>query len=99
MKTATETISRNSACWCGSGKKYKKCHIYQDRESSLNNLKLSGKMKRERQIIIKTEEQIEGIRKSCKMTKDLLDMLEEKIEEGITTNKINECNNLFILRV
>lgn len=25
-----ETIGRNSACWCGSGKKYKKCHYQFD---------------------------------------------------------------------
>jgi preprotein translocase subunit SecA len=22
----SETIGRNDPCWCGSGKKYKKCH-------------------------------------------------------------------------
>ncbi|HJH15504.1 MAG TPA: SEC-C domain-containing protein, partial [Bilophila wadsworthia] len=21
-------IGRNDLCWCGSGKKYKKCHLY-----------------------------------------------------------------------
>ena len=25
-----ETIGRNDACWCGSGKKYKKCHCQFD---------------------------------------------------------------------
>ena len=43
-----------------------------------------------RRIIIKSEEQIEGIRKSCQLTKNLLDMVEERISEGITTNDINE---------
>jgi hypothetical protein len=23
---------RNEACWCGSGRKYKKCHLAQDEE-------------------------------------------------------------------
>jgi uncharacterized protein YecA (UPF0149 family) len=23
---------RNEACWCGSGKKYKKCHFHDDEE-------------------------------------------------------------------
>ena len=41
-------------------------------------------------IIYKTEEQIEGIRKSCQLTKNLLDMIEERISEGITTNEIDE---------
>jgi methionyl aminopeptidase len=39
---------------------------------------------------IKTEEQIEGIRKSGVLTKKILDIVEDKIKEGITTNQINE---------
>lgn len=27
-----ETPGRNDACWCGSGKKYKKCHLRSDRQ-------------------------------------------------------------------
>ncbi len=23
-------LGRNEACWCGSGKKYKKCHLAED---------------------------------------------------------------------
>ena len=23
-------LGRNDACWCGSGKKYKKCHLAED---------------------------------------------------------------------
>lgn len=26
----TERPGRNEACWCGSGKKYKKCHLAAD---------------------------------------------------------------------
>jgi len=26
VKTAQENIGRNDPCWCGSGKKFKKCH-------------------------------------------------------------------------
>jgi preprotein translocase subunit SecA len=26
VKTEQEKIGRNDPCWCGSGKKYKKCH-------------------------------------------------------------------------
>ena len=27
MKTAANSLSRNAPCWCGSGKKFKKCHL------------------------------------------------------------------------
>ncbi len=33
-KTAKASIGRNDPCWCGSGKKYKNCHLRQDRASS-----------------------------------------------------------------
>jgi uncharacterized protein YecA (UPF0149 family) len=26
VNTAEDNIGRNDPCWCGSGKKYKKCH-------------------------------------------------------------------------
>jgi preprotein translocase subunit SecA len=29
-KTSKEKIGRNDPCWCGSGKKYKQCHMKQD---------------------------------------------------------------------
>jgi uncharacterized protein YecA (UPF0149 family) len=28
---AEAPLGRNSPCWCGSGKKYKKCHLAQDK--------------------------------------------------------------------
>ncbi|MFZ1946732.1 MAG: SEC-C metal-binding domain-containing protein [bacterium] len=27
-------LQRNDQCWCGSGKKYKKCHYEEDRKRS-----------------------------------------------------------------
>ena len=41
-------------------------------------------------IYIKNEEQIEGIRKSSQLTKKLLDMVEDRIAEGVTTNEIDQ---------
>ena len=88
MKTAANSLSRNAPCWCGSGKKFKKCHLGKEQipshpmqEKPLFNDKL---------IYIKNEEQIEGIRKSSQLTKKLLDMVEDRIAEGVTTNEINQ---------
>lgn len=41
-------------------------------------------------IIIKNEEQIEGIRKSCQLAADALDHAEQFVKAGITTEQINE---------
>ena len=48
-------------------------------------------------IVIKTEEQIEGIRRSSQLTCDILDMLEERIVPGITTEDINRWVHEYTL--
>jgi methionyl aminopeptidase len=79
-------LLRNDICWCGSGKKYKKCHMDQDIFISNLEKKVGYKIPRD---IMKTEEQIDGIRKSCKLTHEILDMVSERIKAGVTTNDIN----------
>ncbi len=27
-------LGRNEPCWCGSGKKYKKCHLFEDEKKA-----------------------------------------------------------------
>ena len=79
-------LLRNDLCWCGSGKKYKKCHMETD---VFDGIPKASK-KPPKGVIIKTEEHINGIRKSCKLTRDILDMVATRITAGITTNEINE---------
>ena len=79
-------LSRNDPCWCGSGKKYKHCHLQQD--LSIRHGRRSSR-RPANEIIIKTEEQIEGIRKSSQLTRQILDMLEERVVPGITTDDID----------
>ena len=78
---------RNDLCWCGSGKKYKKCHLEED--NKLLKYEEEGYILPSMKII-KTPEQIEGIRKSGKLTAEILDMVGEKTKAGITTNEINK---------
>ena len=79
--------NRNDLCWCGSGKKYKKCHLEEDNKL-IKYEDLGFDIPSHK--IIKTPEQIEGIRKSGKLTRDILDIVEERIGVGVTTNEINE---------
>lgn len=79
-------LSRNDLCWCGSGEKYKKCHMDQDQWLSELSRKVGVKIPKR---IIKSKEQIEGVRKSGVITKGILDMLEDKIKPGISTEEIN----------
>ena len=32
-----ERLGRNDLCWCGSGKKYKKCHLFEDEKKQSRN--------------------------------------------------------------
>jgi len=88
MKTAANSISRNSPCWCGSGKKFKKCHL--GKEQNQSSPKHEKPHFSNRMIYIKSEDQIDGIRKSGQLTKKLLDMVEDRIAEGVTTNEIDQ---------
>lgn len=80
-------LNRNDACWCGSGKKYKKCHEAFDRH--LDSLRLRGK-KVPSHRLIKTEEDIKWIREAGKINTAVLDLVAEKIHAGMTTNEIDQ---------
>lgn len=80
-------LSRNDPCWCGSGKKYKHCHLKQDLAEARAQRKLITRRRRE--VIIKTDEQIAGIRRASHLTRDILDEITDRIQPGITTEQIN----------
>jgi len=49
-------------------------------------------------VIIKNAEQIEGIKKSCRVVRDLLNYLHEYIKPGITTLEIDTIAHDYILK-
>lgn len=82
--------SRNEACWCGSGQKYKTCHLESDleRDRILSECRKQG-FPVPSLALIKTHEEIEGIRKACQLTCSILDQLNDIIKPGMTTDAIN----------
>ena len=78
---------RNDACWCGSGKKYKKCHLAIDEQ--LQHLFEQGKEVPAR-ALLKTAEDIEGIKRSAEVNVGVLDYVAERIKPGVTTQQIDE---------
>lgn len=80
-------LNRNELCWCKSGLKYKNCHLEFDRK--LINLKRKGYIVPTKNLI-KTKEQIEGIKKSAEINNGLLDLISENIKEGMTTEEIDK---------
>ena len=79
-------IGRNDLCWCGSGIKYKKCHEAFDEKISL--YKDQGCIVPPKEII-KTPEQIIGIRESGKVNTAVLDFISEQLHVGMTTEEID----------
>lgn len=88
-------LSRNDVCWCGSGKKYKKCHM--DQDTALYSYQEQGYTLPPRGVV-KTQEQIEGIRRSSKLTKEILDKVGDMIKAGVTTNEINRWVHDYTLQ-
>ena len=82
-----ETIGRNSACWCGSGKKYKKSHYQFDER--LKEMAQEGHLIPSHDMI-KNKEQIDGIRESGKINIAVLDYVAEHIGPGVTTQQIDD---------
>ena len=79
-------LGRNDACWCGSGKKYKKCHA--DFDEKLSELEAAGHVIPPHKLI-KTPNQIEGIRQSAKVNIAVLDYVAAHIRAGISTAEID----------
>lgn len=81
------SLDRNSKCWCGSGLKYKKCHL--DFDERLSSLELEGYEVPSRDMI-KNAEEIEAIKKSAAINDAVLDLVAENIKEGMSTEEIDK---------
>lgn len=80
-------IGRNDPCWCGSGIKYKNCHMHFDEK--IQQIREQGHLVPDHSMI-KTAEQIEGIRKSGNVNIAVLDRVAEEIHEGMSTEEIDQ---------
>lgn len=78
---------RNDACWCGNGKKYKKCHEAFDEKLQRFWDKGLDVLPRD---LYKTPEDIEGIKRSAAINIGALDYVAEHIHAGVTTEEIDQ---------
>ncbi len=84
-------MHRNDPCWCNSGKKFKKCH-YPDEGPHAAERKVREEYQRKYEILIKTPEQIEGIRRSGHLAAKILNELCAAAKEGVTTQALNDLS-------
>mgnify|MGYP006277290591 FL=1 len=85
-KEAGGKVGRNDPCPCNSGKKYKKCCMNADKK----RMDIRQEYREKHDIIIKTQDQIEGIRRCGRLLLSIMDKVEAIIEPGIKTDLINE---------
>lgn len=75
-------IGRNDPCWCGSGEKWKKCHF--------PKLGLREEYAKQWRIHLKSEREIEGIRRSGHLAAQILQETCRRAKEGVTTEELND---------
>ncbi len=80
-------MERNELCWCGSGKKYKKCHM--QLENKMLFLASEGHIVPNRNML-KTPEQIAEIKKSAALNTAVLDHVAKHIHAGMSTAEIDK---------
>jgi methionyl aminopeptidase len=75
---------RNGPCWCGSGKKYKKCHLQTDLEKGGQVTSAST-----RPSMLKTPEEREGMRKAGAFNGQLMDHIRPFVKAGVSTGDLD----------
>jgi methionyl aminopeptidase len=78
---------RNDPCWCGSGMKYKACHM--DMDERILDYRQKGHIVPDHSMI-KTKPQIGGIRESGKINTAVLDYVADHIRVGLSTGDIDD---------
>lgn len=91
-----EKIGRNDPCWCGSGKKYKTCHMALDEK--IRHYELQGHMVPDRSLL-KSKEQIQGIRDSSVLNIAVLDAVDKMIGPGVSTQQIDDLVHGMTIRM
>lgn len=81
-------ISRNDPCWCGSNKKWKKCHYPELPKVSFEKIKED--YLKQYGIIVKNFEQIEKIKIACKVAASILDEICHLVKVNMTTQDIDD---------
>ena len=75
----------NNPCWCGSGKKYKKCHLRADMEKS----GATGKKINAETRMIKTPAEIDGMRRAGAFNGELMEYIRRYVKAGVSTGELD----------
>lgn len=87
-------LGRNAPCPCGSGLKYKRCCL--GKEGSENRVKELYYKKYG--IRLKAKADIEGIKRCGRLALKTLDLVEQALRPGITTDELNSLVHEFTIK-
>ena len=90
-------MKRNDPCWCGSGKKYKKCHL--DFDARLEDLDLNINLSQIRPThdLIYNAKEVELIKKAAVINTGALDLIAELIKPGLDTLSLDTAVHNYIV--
>ena len=90
-------MNRNELCWCGSGKKYKKCHLAFDEK--IDAIKFEGGKGQIRppHRLINNDADVAGIKRAAEINTGALDLAGTLVRAGISTLEINDAVHEFIV--
>ncbi|MBQ7493505.1 MAG: SEC-C domain-containing protein, partial [Selenomonadaceae bacterium] len=90
-------MKRNDPCWCGSGKKYKKCHAdFDARLDEIKFIKAKNQVRPPKRLINNAAD-IEGIKRAAVINSGALDLMSELVKEGVDTLTLNNAAHEFIV--
>jgi len=97
MYARSNEMTRNDLCWCGSGKKYKKCHMDFDERIRSMKFDIYRGQVRPPHSIIKNAADIEGIKKSGVVNDGALDLMGEMVQPGVDTATLDKAAHDYII--
>lgn len=104
MRAPTRAMKSNDLCWCGSGRKYKRCHktsegrVRPGRVSPMlavpegivpTDYYLSGNPARRDEPMVKSPEVIEKMRVACRIAAEVLEVTGAAVAPGVTTDDLD----------
>lgn len=87
---STGKPGRNDSCWCGSGKKYKKCHLRTDENGATGLEANNARLHRPKpsHLILSPQEQA-AMRTAGAFNAEVMDYIRPHVQAGITTDAID----------
>ncbi|MDC1141624.1 methionyl aminopeptidase [Planctomycetota bacterium] len=83
-------VGPNEPCWCGSGTKYKKCHMSADRAGGGTSADSSKPAPKKQNPLLLDESERNQMRKACAFNAKLMDEVRDFVKPGIKTIEIDK---------